>query len=76
MWLFPQSRSILLPLARHRCLAPSGFLWQEDCSPARLAAPFVSRGRWNFAEESMEFLQPYRARGGRFILPIPEPKIL
>ncbi len=31
---------------------------------------------WNFADEIMEYLAPYRARGGRFLLPIPEPKIL
>jgi hypothetical protein len=37
---------------------------------------FVLILAWNFAAEIMDFLQPYRARGGRFILPIPEPKIL
>jgi SAM-dependent methyltransferase len=37
---------------------------------------FVLILAWNFAGEIMEFLEPYRARGGRFILPIPEPKIL
>ncbi len=31
---------------------------------------------WNFAPEIMEFLQPYKVRGGRFILPVPNPTIL
>lgn len=31
---------------------------------------------WNFAPEIMKFLQPYKDKGGKFILPIPEPKIL
>ena len=31
---------------------------------------------WNFKEEIMKQMEPFADRGGRFVLPLPEPKIL
>ncbi len=53
----------------HIPVFPVERIWSEQPDYVLLLA-------WNFAEEIMKSLEPLRQRGGRFILPLPEPVIL
>lgn len=53
----------------HISILPDESLFEKQPDYALLLA-------WNFADEIMENLKEYRSKGGRFIIPIPEPRIV
>ncbi len=65
--LSPHKQGCLIPGVRIPIVSPDRL--REDPDYLLLLA-------WNFAEEIMRQQSAYRARGGRFILPVPEPRIV
>jgi SAM-dependent methyltransferase len=66
--LSPHKQGKFLPGSRIPILAPSELL--EKHPSHTLILP------WNFKEEIMKQQQEYREQGGKFIIPIPSPKIV
>jgi len=48
----------------------------DDDELRRKAPEYALLLAWNFADEIMGNLQEYRRRGGRFIIPIPHPRVI
>jgi hypothetical protein len=64
------------PFKQHK-VAPGS--WIPICPPERLLADqpdYALLLAWNFAPEIIKRETEYQKRGGRFIVPIPEPKII
>lgn len=73
-WLDVVSEKATLKIGRytpgmHIPVVPDNYLLEKQPDYALLLA-------WNFAEEIMKNLHEYKSRGGKFIIPIPMPKIV
>jgi hypothetical protein len=64
----PHKQGRWIPGARVPVLAPEALLEQQPDYVLLLA--------WNYAEEIRLQQQEYERRGGRFILPVPTPRVL